>query len=312
MLGDLKRKFRQFLASQLDRANERQRIELQDEIRYRNGTVLAAMNRGKRFPQIHDAAFQVFSQFGEDGIIQHLIERVPIENDLFIEFGVEDYRESNTRFLLQYSNGRGVIADAEPGARTFLDAKGLYGWHEISFVQSFITVENINELFRPWAGDIGLISIDVDGVDYYLWEALEVVSPRIVVIEYQSTFGPDLPISVPYRPDFVRREHHWSMMCAGASLSALTHLARRKGYALVGTSGVHNAFFVRRDVLGDLPEIAPEEAYVAVRYRESRDREGRSTYLTSMEERRREMRDAEVVNVVTGERMTVGQAFGLS
>ena len=74
--------------------------------------------------EIARAEFQVFSQFGEDGIIQFLVQRVPIEDEVFVEFGVEDYRESNTRFLLVHDNWRGLIVDGGDAMQRFLESSG--------------------------------------------------------------------------------------------------------------------------------------------------------------------------------------------
>jgi hypothetical protein len=317
MLSSLAKRLRLFLRSELDLLKDRISRESSAwpeagaGVRFQAGLQHAKWLEGRRFDPIHLAAHRVYSQFGEDGVIQYLLQHVPIENDLFIEFGVQDYRESNTRFLLEKDDWRGVIVDPSEDAEQFLIESHLKWRHTIDFIKGFVTTDNVNEIFRPYAGDIGLLSIDVDGVDYFLWEALEVVSPRIVVVEYQSNFGPDLPISTPYAPDFDRTRYHYSNLAAGASISALAHLANRKGYALVGRSDQHNAFFVRRDVLGDLREVAPAEAYRETRFRESLDRQGGRTYLTTMEERRREIRDVEVVDVTNGRRMTIGEAFGL-
>ncbi len=269
------------------------------------------MYQEREFERLRDASFRVFSQFGEDGVIQYLLGKVPIENDLFIEIGVEDYRQSNTRFLLQKDDWRGVVVDCGPDARRFLQESGLYGWHTVDAVEAFVTAENINDLLCPYAGDIGLLSIDVDGVDYYLWKALDVVSPRIVIVEYQTNWGPTESVATPYRPDFDRTRHHYTNQAAGASLAALKLLADRKGYALVGSSDGPNAFFVRRDMMGALREATVEETYRALRYRDSRDESSRPTYLSTIEERRRAMRDAEIVDTETGRLCTVGELFGV-
>jgi hypothetical protein len=282
-----------------------------DAIYYHTGLVKAMIYEEREFDDPKKAGYSVYSQFGEDGIIQYLLRKVPIQNDLFIEIGVEDYTESNTRFLLQKDNWRGVLVDCVDDAKRFLRDSGLYGGRTVELIQAFLTQENIDEILAPYAGDIGLLSIDVDGVDYFLWEALTVVSPRIVVIEYQSNWGPTETISTPYRPDFNRTKHHYTNLAFGASLAALTHLADRKGYALVGSSEGHNAFFVRRDVLGSLPERTVQDTYSEMRYRDSRDPQFRLTFLTTMEERRRAMRDALVVDVITGQTRTVGDVFGL-
>jgi hypothetical protein len=237
---------------------------------------------------LRNAEFTVFSQFGEDGILQFLVQRVPIENEVFVEFGVEDYHESNTRFLLVHDNWRGLIIDGGESHAEFLRATGL-GWrHQIDAVSAFIDRDNINDLIGSAGieGDIGLLSVDIDGNDYWVLESIDVVSPRILTVEYNSTFGPEAAVTVPYDPGFVRGAQHPSWLYWGASLAALTRLANSKGYALVGGNRAgNNAFFVRRDVLGDVPEVSVDHAYVPSRFRESRGAGGQLSYVSDHRDR---------------------------
>jgi hypothetical protein len=252
---------------------------------------------------LRDAEFKVFSQWGEDGIIQYLIQRVPIEDDTFVELGVADYRESNTHFLLVHDNWRGLIVDAASRHEDYLQASEL-GWrHDINAVTAFIDRDNINGLIEGAgiSGDIGLLSLDIDGNDYWILEAIDVVSPRILVLEYNSTFGPDAKISVPYDPSFDRFEAHYSALYFGASLGALADLAAARGYSLVGcgSAGV-NAFFVRRDVLGSLEEVSVADAYVESRFRESRAPDGSLSRVSSVADRVALMTEMPVTDVTDG------------
>jgi hypothetical protein len=116
---------------------------------------------------------------------------------------------------------------------------------------------------------------------------------------------------VPYDPAFVRGEKHWSWLYWGASLAAITNLVDEKGYALVGGNRAgNNAFFVRRDVLGAIPEVSTVEAYVPSRFRDSRDRAGELSYVTGHEEQLRLIADMPIVDVEAGEETTVGERFG--
>jgi hypothetical protein len=263
--------------------------------------------------RIREAEFRVFSQFGEDGVIQFLAQRVPIENDIFVEFGVEDYRESNTRFLLVHDNWRGLVLDAGHAMHEFLRSTGLAWRHDIEARTTFIDRDNINGVIRDAdvEGDIGLLSIDLDGNDYWIFEAIEVVLPRILVVEYNSTFGAERAVTVPYDPGFVRGEKHWSWLYWGASLAAMTRLANAKGLALVGgNSAGNNAFFVRRDLLGQIPEVSVAQAYRPGRFRESRNREGELSYVGSLGGRLRLIEDMPLVDVETGYEATVAGLVG--
>jgi hypothetical protein len=263
------------------------------------------------YDRLTEAEFRVFSQFGEDGIIQYLLGRVPIANDVFVEFGVEDYSESNTRFLLCHDNWRGLILDGGTAHIDFIRTHDL-GWrHAIDAKSAFITRENINELIAGSGitGDIGMLSVDLDGNDYWVLDAIEIVSPRILIVEYNSTFGPAAAVTIPYTPTFQRTKAHFSNLYWGASLAALAAVADRKGLALIGSNSAgNNAFFVRRDVLGDLREVKPESAWVDARFRESRDSAGRLTYVGSRGERVAAIADQPVVDITTGLSTTVGLA----
>ncbi|HEV8462060.1 MAG TPA: hypothetical protein VGQ38_15275 [Gaiellaceae bacterium] len=264
--------------------------------------------------EIAKAEFQCFSQFGEDGIIQFLVQRVPIEHEVFVEFGVADYRESNTRFLLVHDNWRGLIMDGADTMHDFLRSTGLAWQHEIDARTAFIDRDNINDLIRTAGivGDIGLLSIDLDGNDYWVLDAIEVVTPRVLIAEYNSVFGSEAAVTVPYNPAFVRGEKHWSWLYWGASLAALTRLAGEKSYALVGGNRAgNNAFYVRRDVLGDIPEVTVEEAYVRSRFRESRNRAGELSYISAHEDRLRLVADLPLFDLDSGRETSVGGRFGL-
>jgi hypothetical protein len=211
--------------------------------------------------------FRAFSQFGEDGIIQFLVRNVPLDRKIFVEFGADNYNvESNTRFLLTNDNWTGLIIDGSEDAIQSVKRSATYVLYDLRAVTAFITRENINELLASSGitGEIGILSIDVDGNDYWIWEAIDVVNPAIVIVEYNYRFGKELAVTIPYDPAFVRSPPSPSRLYYGASLKALWLLARRKGYAFVGCSrnGV-NAFFVRADKRpSSLRELTVEEGFV--------------------------------------------------
>src|SRR4029077_2583078 len=235
---------------------------------------------------LRDAEFKVFSQFGDDGIIQYLLHRLSPLPDSFVEFGVEDYRESNTPLLLLNDNWRGLILDGSQKHIDQIQRGETYWRHTLTARCAFITRENINDLIREsgFTGEIGLLSIDIDGNDYWVWEKLDAVNPVIAIVEYNSIFGPDLAVTIPYDSNFARHKVHFSGQFWGASLSALDLLAKRKGYSLVGcNSGGNNAYFVRNDKIGNLRVLEPGKAFVDARWRDSRDKDGKLTYLSGQE-----------------------------
>jgi hypothetical protein len=269
------------------------------------GRTIANQNRDLTIQSLHDAEFKVFSQFGEDGIIQYLTDTL-ITNDqerVFIEFGVENYLESNTRFLLVNNNWRGLVLDGSATHIASIQAQDFYWRHDLTAVHAWISCENINEIIANagFAGQIGLLSVDIDGNDYWVWQAIEVVSPIIVVIEWNSIFGPDAAVTVPYDPAFCRSQAHYSHLYYGASIAALEQLGRQKGYSLIGSNSTgHNLFFVRNDRVGALRALTAKEAYVESKIRESRDEQGKLSYLSGGA-RLKEIKDMHVVAVASNE-----------
>jgi hypothetical protein len=232
---------------------------------------------------LHEAEFRVFSQFGDDGIIQYLVGQTKPTVHKFIEFGVENYAEANTRFLLANDNWSGLIIDGSEEHIASIKRNPNYWRQDLTAVCAFVDRENISRILAEngFSGQIGLLSIDIDGNDYWIWEAIDTVNPVLVVIEYNSVFGRDHAVSIPYDPNFNRTRAHYSNLYWGCSLKALCGLAERKGYAFVGSNSAgNNAHFVRKDKVGVIPVLSAEQGYVESKFRESRDRQGRLTYLS--------------------------------
>jgi hypothetical protein len=227
---------------------------------------------------LNDYEFRVFSQWGEDGIIQYLVRHAQIDKKVFVEFGVGDYRESNTRFLLVNNNWTGLVLDSGSENIIRIKQSPIYWAYNIKAVQSFITRDNINDILAEngITGEIGLLSIDIDGNDFWVWRAITVISPVIVVVEYNHRFGKDAAVTIPYEENFDRWRTPQAPLYFGASLKALCWVAERKGYAFVGcnSNGV-NAFFIRKDKKpNQIREVAPEEGYFDGKYSESLGEEG--------------------------------------
>ncbi|HHL70999.1 MAG TPA: hypothetical protein ENJ29_00695 [Bacteroidetes bacterium] len=212
--------------------------------------------------------FQVFSQSGEDGIIREIFERIGVTNRTFVEFGVGNGLQNNTVNLLS-QRWRGFWIDGSKDYvefiqnkfKTFIDAGELRLFHER------ITAEGIEAIFDSIGvpDEFDLLSIDIDGNDYWVWKAIEKYSPRVVVIEYNSAFPPPVKWVIKYRPEYV-----WDgTQYFGASLKSMEALGEEKGYKLVGStfSGI-NAFFVREDLVADkfLEPFTAENHYESPKY----------------------------------------------
>jgi hypothetical protein len=229
-----------------------------------------------------------------------------------VEFGVADYAESSTRFLLVNDNWRGLILDGGTDHQDFLRRTGLDWRHSIDALSAFIDRDNINDLIAGGGvtGDIGLLSVDIDGNDLWVLEAIDVVSPRILIVEYNATFGADAAVAVPYDPGFQRTAAHHSNLYWGASLAAIERVARRKGFTLVaGNKAGNNCFFVRDDVLGDLAPMAVADAWSPSVFRESRGGDGGLTYVGDLRERLRIIREMPLCDLDTDAVTTVAERF---
>lgn len=265
------------------------------------------------YPSIRDAEFRVFSQFGDDGIIQYLAHSTGAADSArtFVEFGVADYRESNTRFLLENDNWSGLVLDGSAKHIAAIRERAVYWRHDLEAREAFVTRENIDGLLAQYAParELGLLSIDIDGNDYWVWEAVESVAPRVVVVEYNSIFGCDRALTVPYEPGFDRVTAHYSGLYFGASVKALALLGREKGYDFVGcNSAGNNAYFVREGLAPAVPRPSLEEAFVPAKVRESRDPRGRLTFLSG-EARVREIADLPVVDLEAGGTVALGRVL---
>ncbi|MGQ9368792.1 hypothetical protein [Azospirillum sp. ST 5-10] len=261
-----------------------------------------ALSQRTRLRTLADAEFRVTSQWGEDGILEWLVQNVPVSSQRFIEFGVENYRQSNTRFLLQNRNWKGLVIDGSASHVQQIRADKLYWRYDLTAVDRFITTDNINGIFEEFGfvGDIGLLSIDIDGNDYWVWDAIDSVNPDIVVCEYNAIFGDRHAVTTPYSQKFNRFDHHHSGLHAGASIAALRHLGARKGYELVGSNSTGlNAFFVRKE---HMPVIEPllerRLAYPSV-FRNACDAQRRLIHVGGLD-RLELIKDLPVVDVVHG------------
>jgi hypothetical protein len=252
-----------------------------------NGAIAARqLSRGSAIASLADAEFRVFSQWGEDGIIEWLAAHVPVSRQVFVEFGVESFREANCRFLMMHRNWRGLVMDGDERNMEALRAQNFFWKHDLTAVQAFVTAENIDDLLVRGgiAGPIGILSIDIDGNDYWVWKKITAVDPDIVVCECNPILGDTAPIVIPYDPAFTRFKGHHSGLYFGASVRALQLLAEERGYEFLGTTSTGiNAFFVRKALASHVrPLLRTVRAWPAL-HRDSRDQEGRLSYVRGLQ-----------------------------
>jgi hypothetical protein len=190
--------------------------------------------------------FRVFSQNGEDGVIAEILLRIGVTSRWFVEFGIGTGHEGNCVLLADAYGWNGLFC--EPDDVTFPKLEFKYSTNpRIRTDQTVVTPENIADVFARNGvhEEMDVLSIDVDTIDYWIWEALEGYRPRLVIVEYNSMLSMDRALVYPKD-----QNPRWDETAFyGSSLGAFRHLADRKGYQLVHTEmfGV-NAFFVRQDL----------------------------------------------------------------
>lgn len=200
---------------------------------------------------LNRSEFQVFSQFGEDGITAEIFNRIGVTNRTFFEIGIGDGLQNNTTFWL-FQKWRGFWIDANE--KSIQECRTRFRQQlsdkQLAIRQSFVTAENVQSLVAELGvpEEFDLFSLDIDRNTWYVWEALAHLRPRVAVIEYNPAFPASMDWKVEYNAALA-----WDRtFYYGASLKALELLGSRLGYSLVGCSlsGV-NAFFVRTELCGE-------------------------------------------------------------
>jgi len=223
------------------------------------------LHLGLSRPQFADIEFSAFSQNGEDGILLFLFSLLGTTNRKAIEICAGDGIECNAANLIINHGWTGLLIDGDQhnidrGREFYAHHKDTWLWPP-ALCRAWVTAENVNSLIRAngFEGDIDLLSLDLDGVDYWIWRAIDCIAPRVVVLEYQDIWGPEQSVTVPYSPEFRGEHGAHGLHYGGASLQAFVKLGREKGYRLVGSQRYgFNAFFVRCGIGEDiLPEVAP-------------------------------------------------------
>jgi len=218
--------------------------------------------------KLNQYEFKAYSQGGEDGIIQEIFNRIGTTNQYFVEFGVGVGLENNTAFLLTEGwQGLWIEGSDRYCKRIREKFTDLLENRRLTLINNFVDAENIEGLFKQGnvPEELDLLSIDVDGNDYWIWKAINQYRPRVAILEYNAVYPPQVSWTIQYNPN-----HRWDYSSyMGASLLALEKLGTYKGYKLVGCSftGV-NAFFVRDDLVDDrfLAPYTAENHYEPARY----------------------------------------------
>lgn len=230
------------------------------------------LKSGATLPCFDEVGFKIFSQADEDGILLYIFSLIGTTNKSCVEICAGDGRECNSANLIINHGWNGLLVDGdvkliEKGREYYRKNQHTYVYPP-TFVHAWITKSNVNEVIRSgeFEGDIDLLSIDIDGMDYWIWKSIQIINPRVVVIEYNDIIGPNEAITVPYSDDFnayVYPTTRGMPNYCGASLAAFVKLAKKLGYRLVGCNRYgYNAFFIKNSIgVQYIPEIPIEKCF---------------------------------------------------
>ena len=252
---------------------------------------------------LQDVDYKIFSQNGEDGIIDYLLNKIKVDKPKFVEVGVGDYLESNTRFVFERTSASGLIIDCMKGLEAKVK-KNIKLWKGELFIhEEMIESTSLNNILDKYnfSKNTDLFSLDIDGLDYWVIKNLPNNFSKIAILEYNAIFGDKLEVTVPEIKMFDRKKYHHSHLCYGSSLKALINLMKNKNFYFVGSNLMrNNAFFVSNDFSKEkyFPnlEINNLEYYTNCNVSESRDKYGKLNYLKG-NDKIESIFDCEVVNV---------------
>ena len=220
-------------------------------------------------PSILDVGFSVNSQNDEDGILLCAFAHAGFKSRVAVEIAAGDGIECNAANLLLHHGFTGLLFEGHPEKRAA--GEEFYAKHPATsyfpprFVGEWVTRENVNELVAAHmpagvlagGGEIDLLSLDIDGNDYWILDALSCVHPRVVVVEFNALWGATRAVTIPYAADFVAEPA--PIAYQGASLPAFVKLLGKRGYRLIGVERLgFNAVFVRNDLAPALREVSAE------------------------------------------------------
>ena len=197
-------------------------------------TFFWACSKDKQVSDISNFELKVYSQNGEVGIIKIIFHKIGSTNKFFVELGSGNGKECNTRMLLK-AGWSGLQLDCQKTKNPAVK-------------KEFVTAENVEGIFKKYRvpKNFDLLTIDIDGNDYWIWKALQNYHPRVEVIEYNASIPSNDSKVIPYNPNFKWDKTNYF----GASLKALTRLAKQKGYLLIGCDSTGtNAFFILKKLV---------------------------------------------------------------
>ena len=275
-----------------------------DRVIFCIGKVQISLNRNK-YHEVEDlieTEVKIFSQNGEDGIIDYLVHKLKVDKKNFIEIGVGNYRESNTRFLYNRYHPKGLIIDYIDDMKKKVTKHVNFWKGDLRICNQKIDADNILDILNKNCDyEIDFFSIDIDSIDYWIIKKLKNNISKIFVAEYNPVFGAELEVTVPNISGFERSKYHYSYLCYGMSLKALINLMDQKGYYFIGTNLQKiNAFFIlkefKKEVFFKNIKIKSLDNYTNSNIRDSRDINNNLNFLSG-NNKFKEIKDCEVINL---------------
>ena len=250
--------------------------------------ILASRQSYFKVKNLWDAEVKVYSQWGEDGILDYICELIELAKPRVLEIGAGNFLECNSRFIAEFRNASVVAVDARAD---LLNAPlhSLKWKNHIELVNEWITPDNINSIIEYAEQNINsvdIFSLDLDGNDYWILESANLSQFKIVVVEYNALFGSSHEVTVPRNDRFERHKQHASGLYYGASLKAFVELLEHKGFIFIGTNrSCVNAFFIKKNLRSKFEtlKIHDLDKYVDSTIRESRDSFGKLSFLAGID-----------------------------
>jgi mRNA-degrading endonuclease HigB of HigAB toxin-antitoxin module len=263
MLKQIKQRIKAFIASSIPSSSAEDRSQINQIQLINQYTLMKNLMKPEEMPKLKDVGFKVYSQFEEDGLLLYIFSVIGTVNKKVLEICAGDGIECMAANLIINHGWNGLLYEGDPnavekGRRFFKQHKATWLFPPV-FKQAWITKENINELLaeNDFTGDIDLLSLDIDGNDYYIMEAMEIAKPRVIICETHNVIPTDISATIPYNPTFDRM-NDLDPDFMGVSLLAMKNLLDSKGYRLVGAHRYgFNAIFIRKEIGQEFfPEVS--------------------------------------------------------
>jgi hypothetical protein len=223
---------------------------------------IALLQNGKKAQKLSDFEVKVFSQGGEDGIIDYLINQLGLIYPKVLEIGIGNFLECNSRFLMENRLAKVVVVDQNKEAINIIENYPNKWKYNIHFINQFINLNNVLSIYNQAVQEIGnidVLSIDIDGMDYWILKAIPKENISIIICEYNSLFKDQIGVSVPYNENFDRLSETESGKYFGASLKAFIDYLETNNFQFIGANlTCVNAFFVRKDLVNKLNIQLPD------------------------------------------------------